>query len=256
MKKKRNMEKLNTEEKMEVLSDNTRLTQLRKLAHQLNEVLKDQTMIEPKTKQKFTVNNKYITDIDERDEHYLYFAILTRKQYISSNLFIDLALMYQYPYDELFHKYLSYYNFFLINNSDLEDEWVPYFMLINPDKLFFFYGHFFIKSTDYNVLEWMMTLTILGSDNSKIRQWIHTLKSRGDELGETNKDLPKHLVYYDPEMVQHLAKDLIQMMQSGELSKLETIYLLLRVEGFEDDTDDYRTDNRTTTQIAFINFCT
>lgn len=205
-----------------------RTSELRRLAYQLNSILTNAGITQRVGK--FIYPNLLISNIENRDADYLYFAIHNRfsnlKHYSYEgirNFRIPVFCMYGSPYDEFFTSY--YINYTIPTNQPnvflYPEDWIPYVMMKHPDKISYLYLNMYHIEKD-TFIEKLKNLLRGDARDEKIRIMIANLQV--SPLTDA--------------ALTHVVTSLLKMIQNRTFDVLDSIYLLLMPQIYK-ETSDY-----------------
>jgi hypothetical protein len=218
-----------TEEEITKEYELRRITALRRLAHEANDILRRNFPVPPTIDGK-PVTNLIITNVEDRNADYLWFALKTRQRWFTEEMQIPEYVGFGAPYDSIFDLYTNYYNFKqdeTVNEDALIPEYpLPLLMLKHPDKLWFVYANLFIDFYQIPIERCIRSL-LRGTARDKIlMQWLEKI--------EAIKLKKKRTWDFTP-----IYKEMIAMMENGEFDVLDSIYIILESDN-DYDVDEHK----------------
>lgn len=169
-----------------------------------------------------TIKNALITDIDNHNEHYLYFALRQRVlTFEFLNFKIPEEVMYGPPYDDAFKYYLLNY---LIMKTDrlweFSSNWLPYVMLMNSSKLYQLYLNMF-NQTKPELLITSLKSLLRGIPRDKI------LEQAIELLPLVHHNGTLSAARFNMSNIRKVYHLLLPLLENGDFSVLDIVYLIL-----------------------------
>lgn len=183
-----------------------RLPLLRELAYKSNNIIYDKLTEGPITSPAGIITNPLIEDIDNKDADYLFFALWDRVISQIVDIKIPPQAGYGIIYDEEFKGFTPRIQK-TDDNYKFSNDWLPYLMLKNPDKLWIAY-HIVFELGRKETEDLLLELKDGHQQERQFTKWINEI--------EEQEDLTK------------ISKGIVDMMLDEKIDVLDSIYILVK----------------------------